>query len=117
MGVTAILLRDRIGYCVRSTSTDGQGGYTATYGAASYVRGRFAASDPSEEELGDQLSGRVRATILIDPRGITPKEGDRAVTRDGRTWDVLSVGKTTTPGASASSADLALLAVVEVLGT
>lgn len=117
MGVNAVLLRDRIGYTARSTSADGQGGYTSTYGSASYARGRFVMGDPSQEAIGDQLSGRARATVMLDPRGLTVREGDRVVTRDGRTWDVMAVSKGTTPGGSAAAADLAILSVVEVLGT
>lgn len=116
MCVTALLLRDRVGYCARSTSGDGQGGFTATYGAATYVRGRLAALDPTEEELGQQLAGRARASITIDPRGITPREGDRVTTRGGQTWDVLAVAKARSPGGS-ETPSLALLSVVEVLGT
>ena len=117
MGVAALLLRDRVGYTARSTTGDSQGGYTSTYGSASYVRGRLSAAPPSAESLGDQLSGRAKASLVIDPRGITPKEGDRVVTRDGRTWDIMQVDKLTSPLGSGSVCDLAVLSIAEVLGT
>lgn len=117
MGVSALLLRDRVGYTARATTGDSQGGYTSTYGSATYVRGRLSVKDPAEESLGDQNAGRAKASLVIDPRGITPREGDRVVTRDGRTWDILQVSKMTSPTGSGSVCDLAMLSIAEVLGT
>ena len=115
MGVSATLLRDRIGYSARSTTPDGQGGYTATYGSATYVRGRWATRKLGEEKLGDQLTGRQQIEVVLDPRGITPKEGDRIITRDGRTWDIIDSNKGNTPGSSMATADIAIILAVEVV--
>lgn len=118
MGVTALMLRSSVGYMVRSNTADGQGGTTTTFADPVWVRGQLAISMGSAASVGDQLAGQLSASIMLDPRCLSPHEGDRVQTRDGRLWEVLHVAKLTSPlGSECEGADLAVLSVVEILGS
>ena len=112
MGLSA-LYRDRLGVCRRSRASDGQGGYSDSWGSASYTRGRYVPGDTPPESLADQISGRAYASVILDPRTTTVAPGDRLVTPDGRTWDILTVNPCVTPELSTTS-DGALLSCAEV---
>ena len=73
----------------KTRTTDGQGGYTATWATSSTVEGRMRPASATERTEAMLLKYEVD-NILYCATDEDIVRGDR-ITKDGRTWDVEAV--------------------------
>jgi len=89
MSLIATLFNHTFAITRKTRASDGQGGWTQTYGSVGNVTGRMRPATATEKESAAQRQAEI-SHVLYTAVDENIARGDR-VAGEGRTWDVTAI--------------------------
>ncbi|HUW11702.1 MAG TPA: phage head closure protein [Anaerolineae bacterium] len=89
MGLIATLFNHTFTVTRKTRASDGQGGWTQTYGSVGSVSGRMRPASATEKVAAAQRQAEI-SHVLYTAADENIVRGDR-VAGEGRTWDVTAI--------------------------